>query len=58
VIVLDTNVISELMRPNPDANVLTWVAKVSRALLHTTHINQAEILYGIAALPEGRRRTA
>jgi toxin FitB len=30
----------------------------TRALLYTTHINQAEILYGIAALPEGRRRTA
>ena len=57
-IVLDTNVISELMRPSPDANVLAWTAKLPRALLHTTHVNQAEILYGIAALPEGRRRAA
>jgi len=58
VIVLDTNVISELMRAEPDARVLAWVAAQPRALLCTTHINQAEILYGIAALPEGRRRAA
>ena len=57
-IVLDTNVLSELMRAEPDARVLAWVAAQPRALLCTTHINQAEILYGIAALPEGRRRTA
>lgn len=55
-IVLDTNVISELMRPVPHAGVLAWVARQPRALLYTTHINQAEIFYGIAALPEGRRR--
>jgi toxin FitB len=58
VIVLDTNVISELMRPEPHPSVLDWVAAQPRVLLHTTHINQAEILYGIAALPEGRRRAA
>jgi toxin FitB len=58
VIVLDTNVISELMRPQPHSNVLAWMRAQPRALLHTTRINQAEILYGIAALPEGRRRTA
>ena len=57
-IVLDTNVISELMRAEPHPAVLAWVAVQPRALLYTTHINQAEILYGIAALPEGRRRTA
>ena len=57
-IVLDTNVLSELMRAEPDARVLAWVASQPRALLCTTHINQAEILYGIAALPEGRRRAA
>ena len=57
-IVLDTNVISELMRAEPHPAVLGWVARQPRALLHTTYINQAEILYGIAALPEGRRRAA
>jgi len=58
VIVVDTNVISELMRGEPHPGVLAWVAAQPRALLYTTYINQAEILYGIAALPEGRRRAA
>jgi predicted nucleic acid-binding protein len=58
VIVLDTNVISELMRAAPHPAVLAWATAQPRAQLYTTSINQAEILYGIAALPEGRRRTA
>lgn len=57
-IVVDTNVISELMRGEPHAAVLGWVARQPRALLYTTYVNQAEILYGIDALPEGRRRAA
>lgn len=57
-IVVDTNVISELMRGEPHPAALAWVAAQPRALLYTTHINQAKILYGIAALPEGRRRAA
>jgi predicted nucleic acid-binding protein len=44
VIVLDTNVISELMRAEPHAGVLAWVAAQPRALLYTTHITRAEIL--------------
>jgi predicted nucleic acid-binding protein len=58
VIVLDTNVISELMRAKPDPAVLAWVAAQPRATLYTTSINQTEILYGIAMLPAERRRTA
>jgi predicted nucleic acid-binding protein len=57
-IVVDTNVISELMRGEPDPAVLAWVAAQPRALLYTTYVNQAEVLYGIGALPAGRRRTA
>ena len=57
-IVVDINVTSELMRGNPDSAVLAWVAAQPRTLLHTTYVSQAEILYGIGALPEGRRRTA
>jgi predicted nucleic acid-binding protein len=57
-IVLDTNVISELMRANPDPAVFNWVASQPRAALYTTHINEAEIFYGIHALPAGRRRDA
>jgi predicted nucleic acid-binding protein len=58
VIVLDTNVISELMRAKPHPAVLSWVAAQPRATLYTTSVNQTEILYGIAMLPAGRRRTA
>jgi predicted nucleic acid-binding protein len=58
VIVLDTNVLSELMRSQPAAAVFAWVAAQPRAELHTTSVNKAEILYGIAALPDGRRRAA
>src|SRR5712671_6250964 len=46
------------MRGEPHPAVLAWVAAQPRTLLDTTHINQAEILYGIGALPEGRRRAA
>lgn len=55
-IVVDTNVISELMRGEPHPAVLSWVAAQPRALLYAIYVSQAEILYGIAALPEGRRR--
>jgi predicted nucleic acid-binding protein len=58
VIVLDTNVLSELMRSQPAAAVFAWVSAQPRAALHTTSVNKAEILYGIATLPEGRRRAA
>ncbi len=57
-IVLDTNVISELMRAKPHPAVLAWVAAQPGAVLYTTRINQTEILYGIAMLPAGRRRAA
>ena len=57
-IVLDTNVLSELMRPEPHPVVFGWVAAQPRATLFTTSITKAEILYGVAALPEGRRRQA
>jgi predicted nucleic acid-binding protein len=58
VIVLDTNVLSELMRSEPAAAVFAWVSAQSRATLYTTSVNKAEILYGIAVLPVGRRRLA
>jgi len=57
-IVLDTKVLSELMRSQPGAAVFAWVAAQPRAALFTTSVNKAEILYGIAVLPEGRRRAA
>ncbi len=57
-IVLDTNVLSEMMRPEPARIVENWLARQSVASLCTTVITQAEILYGLARLPFGRRRTA
>ena len=55
-IVLDTNVISELMKPNPDSHVFKWFALQARDSLFSTAVNQAEILGGIALLANGKRR--
>lgn len=55
-IVLDTNVVSELMRPEPAPQVLAWMQRSSGDGLYTTAVTIAEIRYGIARLPEGRRR--
>ena len=55
-IVLDTNVLSELMRPAPAASVVRWVAAQPATNLYTTSVTQAEILHGIMLLPSGRRR--
>ncbi len=53
-IVIDTNVVSEMMRGEPDRTVLAWADAVGR--LHTTAITLAEVDYGIARLPDGRRK--
>lgn len=55
---LDTNVLSELMREHPAAAVLDWFAQNTHAAMHTSTVTQAEILTGIALLPKGKRRTA
>jgi hypothetical protein len=57
-IIVDTNVVSELMRPKPAPTILAWVRERSGNDLCTTAITVAEIRYGIARLPDGRRRTA
>ena len=54
-ILLDTNVLSELMRPEPEAAVLQWMAAQTDAL-YVTALSYAEILFGIDLLPKGRRR--
>jgi len=58
VIVLDTNVVSELMKPAPAAEVARWVAGQPATMLYTTSVSQAEVLHGIALLPAGKRRGA
>ncbi|QOC94967.1 type II toxin-antitoxin system VapC family toxin [Micromonospora craniellae] len=55
-IVLDTNVVSELMRAEPAPAVVAWLQQSSNAGLYTTAVTVAEIRYGIARLPEGQRR--
>jgi toxin FitB len=55
-IVLDTNVVSELMRATPEPAVLAWLQQTSSTGLYTTAVTVAEIRYGIARLPVGRRR--
>ena len=56
-IVLDTNVMSELMRPVVDPSVVKWSSGRSADELHSSAITLAEILYGIELLPEGRRKS-
>ncbi|MBC6420494.1 MAG: PIN domain-containing protein [Hormoscilla sp. SP5CHS1] len=56
-IILDTNVLSELMNPKGSKVVRQWVAAQPIMNLFTTTITQAEILYGIALLPSGKRQT-
>lgn len=53
---LDTNILSELMRPQPDGNVLAWFERQPDAVFAVSVITRAEILLGIALLPAGRRR--
>lgn len=55
-IIIDTNVVSELMRPEPDPGVASWVRARDRRELRMTAISLAEVQYGIARLPDGRRK--
>lgn len=55
-IVLDTNVISELMRPEPDETVIAWLSGHPRPSLYVTSLSYAEILFGLALMPASRRR--
>lgn len=56
-IVLDTNVLSELMKPLPDARVKGWILALGELPLSTTTITVTEIEFGLQCLPAGRRRS-
>jgi predicted nucleic acid-binding protein len=56
VIVLDTNVISELMRRRPAGRVVEWVDEQDAGMLALTAITVAELLYGVARLEDGKRK--
>ena len=55
-IILDTNVISELMRENPDPTMLAWLDGQHAQSLFSTTVSEAEILSGISVLPAGKRQ--
>ncbi|QVQ53277.1 type II toxin-antitoxin system VapC family toxin [Spiractinospora alimapuensis] len=56
-IVLDTNVISEIFRPNPDERVVTWLGSLTGEVA-VTAVTLAELRAGVGRLPEGKRRSA
>ena len=57
-ILLDTNVISEPMKPLPDRNVIAWLDSQELETLHTSSTALAELLEGVRRLPHGKRRDA
>jgi len=57
-IIIDTNVLAELMKPKPDPHVVAWIAKQLAVELFTTSITEAEVFYGIELLSKGKRREA
>ncbi|GHT93591.1 ribonuclease VapC [Betaproteobacteria bacterium] len=56
--ILDTNVLSETLRPTPDHRVLEWMGEQSRAALFSTTLTRAELLYGVHLLAAGQRKNA
>ena len=56
-ILVDTNVLSELWRVAPDPCVLSWVDAQAMETLHLSAITVAELRFGVASMPEGRRRS-
>lgn len=55
---LDTNVISELIKPRPEANVTSWIESTDESLLFLSVLTLGEIRRGIAGLPQSRRRAS
>jgi len=55
-IILDTNIVSETMKLKPNANVLAWLDGQAEETLYLTSITLAELLFGVAALSDGKRK--
>ena len=55
-LILDTNVVSELMRPAPDPLIASWVAEHATSSLFLTAVTEAELHFGLAVMPPGKRR--
>jgi len=58
VILLDTNIISETFKPLPEPKVAAWMASVPMDDLFVSSVTKAEMLYGVALLPDGNRKQA
>ena len=54
--ILDTNVISELVRPEPNPLVSGWYLQQEPEMVYTTAVTLAETLFGLGTMPQGRRR--
>lgn len=57
-ILLDTNVVSEAMRPSPEPVVRAWLNDQAAEALYLSSVTLAELLFGIACMPFGRRKDA
>jgi len=55
-ILLDTNVVSEAMKPEPEAAVRNWLDEQLAETLHLSSVTVAELMFGIGALPKGKRK--
>lgn len=55
-IILDTNVVSEMMRPEPDSRVIYWISNQPAQRVFLTSITVAELRFGVVILPPGKRR--
>lgn len=57
-ILLDTNIVSELLRKAPEPKVEAWLAAQEGADVYLSAVTEAELRLGVAVMPPGRRRTA
>ncbi len=55
-ILLDTNVVSETMKPAPDETVRAWLDEQAVETLYLSSVTIAELMFGIGALPDGKRK--
>lgn len=55
-ILLDTNVVSEAMKPEPDPAVRDWLDEQAAETLYLSSVSIAELMFGVSALPEGKRK--
>ncbi len=55
-ILLDTNIVSEFMRPEPNSNVISWLNEQQTSQLFLSSVTIAEIGYGLFVLPKGKRK--